>query len=97
MGFKWTPEFQESTVWPNPGETRRMAASARARGVTATITPTGAVVTDPRDARPHCVTGFSCDCGLFAQAGGCQHFSLLVDELGWIPEAVVAVEMEIVR
>lgn len=98
MGFKWTPEFQESTVWPNPDETRRMAAFARERGVRLTIAPTGAVVTDPRDAAPHHVTAFSCDCGLFAQAGGCQHLALLQVETNWIPEAVAtAVEMERVR
>lgn len=74
--------------WPNAGEVRRMARHARERGVTLTIKPTGAVVVDPRDAAPHHLTGFSCDCSLFAAAGGCQHFSLFVDEMNWTPEAV---------
>lgn len=97
MMFKWTAEFDTMTVWPNPRETRRMAAFARERGVTVTIADSGAAVTDPRDSAPHAVTGFSCDCRLFAQAGGCQHFSLLVDTLGWIPAAVAVEEMEMAR
>ncbi len=72
-----------------PADLWRLADQARTNGVRLfTEAATGArfatSATEPGTI--YYVTGYSCTCKGFCYAGRCQHHSLLLAELGWLPD-----------
>ncbi len=72
-----------------PADLWRLADQARTNGVRLfTEAATGArfatSATEPGTV--YYVTGLSCTCRGFCYAGRCQHHSLLLAELGWLPD-----------
>jgi predicted RNA-binding Zn-ribbon protein involved in translation (DUF1610 family) len=71
-----------------PADLHRLAGIARQRGLRLFEPQPGhwycTSASSPRAL--HVVTGFSCDCAGFAQHGRCTHHSLLLSELGWLPD-----------
>jgi hypothetical protein len=90
--LSWELAIENATAWPSPGKLMRMALRAHQRGIVlAAVEVDGRVehyALDPVGGDRHYLTGFSCDCGLFARCGACPHLALLLIALGWIPESV---------
>ncbi len=76
-----------------PADLWRLAEEARSKGVvllaeSATGERFATSASDPRIV--HRLTERGCSCKGFAYAGRCTHHSLLLDELGWLPDAAPA-------
>ena len=71
-----------------PADLHRLAAQARAKGVTLLqeCAPGAWFATSAsQPGQIHRLTGFSCDCEGFAYNDRCMHHSLLLERLGWLP------------